>query len=246
LDLQLAATVYPDVKFRVIGPSKKLPSSLTPLDFNPRHISNMMKLGHYDAVDVVKSEAMLSGPKKFSDLIQNQEFQKYHGFNKLRIPSFTDDVKPILPTQTCHALVIGGGGDKGSYEAGVISGLADYLDPVKSQWHIVTGTSAGALNTFGLSMFSIGEEKAAAAYLKDKWSTLSADHVYELWPIQKGGLFKRPRALFQGLVKHSGVYNTDPEEATLKVIIDEKRILNSDRALYVGATDLSTGLYTVF
>ena len=134
----------------------------------------------------------------------------------------------------------------GSYEAGVISGLADYLDPVKRQWHIVTGTSAGALNTFGLSMFSIGEERAGADYLKDKWSTLSADHVYELWPIQKGGLFRYPRALFQGLVKHSGIYNTAPEEASLHTIIDEKRILNSDRALYVGATDLSSGLYTVF
>ena len=54
------------------------------------------------------------------------------------------------------------------------------------------------------------------------------------------------RSIYDGLFKESGLYNTTPEGVELAKLVDEAKVLASDRAVYAGATDLSTGLYSVF
>lgn len=55
----------------------------------------------------------------------------------------------------CLALAMSGGGAKGAFEAGALHGMYHGLDNVGStfDYDVVTGVSAGAINTMGLSVF---------------------------------------------------------------------------------------------
>lgn len=48
-----------------------------------------------------------------------------------------------------------GGGSKGAFEAGVLYGMYHGTENVGSKfdYDVITGVSAGAINTFGLSVF---------------------------------------------------------------------------------------------
>lgn len=63
-------------------------------------------------------------------------------------------------TGTCNALVLSGGANNGAWEAGVLWGLVNYGDPADFQWDVVTGVSAGAINTGLIVMYPPGEEVA--------------------------------------------------------------------------------------
>jgi predicted acylesterase/phospholipase RssA len=62
-------------------------------------------------------------------------------------------------TKSCKALAMSGGGSKGSYEAGVLYGLVTN-DPDKTNYayDVVTGVSAGSINTVAVSLFAPGDE----------------------------------------------------------------------------------------
>ena len=62
-------------------------------------------------------------------------------------------------TKSCKALAMSGGGSKGSYEAGVLYGLVNN-DPDKTNYayDVVTGVSAGSINTVAVSLFAPGDE----------------------------------------------------------------------------------------
>ena len=61
--------------------------------------------------------------------------------------------------KSCRALAMSGGGSKGSYEAGVLYGLVNN-DPDKSKYayDVVTGVSAGSINSIAVSLFAPGDE----------------------------------------------------------------------------------------
>jgi len=62
-------------------------------------------------------------------------------------------------SKSCRALAMSGGGSKGSYEAGVLYGLVNN-DPDKSKYayDVVTGVSAGSINSIAVSLFAPGDE----------------------------------------------------------------------------------------
>jgi predicted acylesterase/phospholipase RssA len=61
-----------------------------------------------------------------------------------------------------------GGGSKGSFEAGVMYGLVQNdPNPSKFEWDVVTGVSAGSLNTAVVTGFAIGQEKEMTEFLSD-------------------------------------------------------------------------------
>ena len=70
----------------------------------------------------------------------------------------------------CKALAMSGGGAKGSYEAGALWGLY-YTDTDKSkyQYDVVTGVSAGAINTAAVSLFAPGDEENMLNFLTEQW-----------------------------------------------------------------------------
>lgn len=100
----------------------------------------------------------------------------------------------------CYALALSGGGSIGSYEAGVLWGLVNNGTPGDYEWDVVSGVSAGAINSAAVSFFPPGNEAQMVQYLSDTWASLHDDDVYVKWT---GGIVT-------GLTMKSSIYNDDP------------------------------------
>lgn len=81
------------------------------------------------------------------------------------------------------ALMLGGGGARGAYQAGVLRGIAKRHPALRIP--ILTGISAGALNTIYLAQHP-GTLQHAAADLVRLWMTLSPEQVYDVKPVPLG------------------------------------------------------------
>ena len=77
-------------------------------------------------------------------------------YTALGIAALTQGVEAT--PRTCHALVLSGGGSNGAWEAGVIWGLVHYGNPDDFKWDVVSGVSAGAINSAGIGVWAPGEE----------------------------------------------------------------------------------------
>ncbi len=134
---------------------------------------------------------------------------------------------------TCHALVMSGGANKGAYEAGVISGLVSHLTPSEVTWDVVSGVSAGAMNTAGVCTHAVGDEVNMVDYLLNMWGNLTSDKIYVAWP---GGFL-------QGLTLESGLYDDTPLRTLIANVLNEKGI---HRRVVVSAVDSNTGKYSPY
>jgi predicted acylesterase/phospholipase RssA len=67
----------------------------------------------------------------------------------------------------CKALILSGGANNGAWEAGVIWGLLHNGDPKDYEWDVISGISAGSLNTAALSPWKIGREYEASEWLSE-------------------------------------------------------------------------------
>lgn len=137
------------------------------------------------------------------------------------------------PGGKCRGLALAGGGDKGAYQAGVISGLVSALPAGEAEYDVVTGVGCGALNALVFALSAPGSEATAAASLVSFWESSSYSDFYEDWT---GGLV-------EGLLEKSGLYNSAPLTATLTKLAGSG---NFGRQVVVGATDLVTGDYITF
>lgn len=81
------------------------------------------------------------------------------------------------------ALMLGGGGARGAYQAGVLRGIAKRHPHLRIP--ILTGISAGALNTIYLAAHP-GLLSSAASDLVRLWLTLSPEQVYDVKPFSLG------------------------------------------------------------
>ena len=71
-----------------------------------------------------------------------------------------------------------GGANKGAYEAGVIHGLSHLLNGTDSYYDVVTGVSAGALNSDAISMWAPNQAVAMSEWLVNFWKNTTNDMVY--------------------------------------------------------------------
>lgn len=132
--------------------------------------------------------------------------------------------------QTCKAITLSGGGSRGPYEAGVLWALANLSNPDQINWNVVSGISAGALNTFGFVQFPIGQELAMANYLINISQSLNgSSSVYVEWPF----------GLIDGLLFEPGLFNTKPLYETL----EKFNRYGIHRNFSIGSTNLDTGLF---
>jgi predicted acylesterase/phospholipase RssA len=70
----------------------------------------------------------------------------------------------------CIALAMSGGGVKGAYEAGALYGMVhEAADKTQFEYDVVTGVSAGAINTAGVSLFKKGDEVNMVNILSERW-----------------------------------------------------------------------------
>ena len=57
---------------------------------------------------------------------------------------------------SCTALVLSGGGSNGAWEAGVFWGLLNYGEPDDFKYDVLSGISAGSINSLALVGWPIG------------------------------------------------------------------------------------------
>ena len=100
----------------------------------------------------------------------------------------------VVSNDKCRVLVLEGGGDKGSYQAGVLKAFAERLPKEEIEYDIITGISVGAINASFLSTFKKGDEINAFADINNKWENLDHSKVWEFWPITDN-IFKTPGIL---------------------------------------------------
>ena len=58
--------------------------------------------------------------------------------------------------ESCKALVMSGGGSNGAWEVGVFWGFVNYGNPDDFAYDVVTGVSAGSINTLGFAGWEVG------------------------------------------------------------------------------------------
>ena len=133
----------------------------------------------------------------------------------------------------CRILVLAGGGSLGAYQAGLLRGFLENDNPGNYTYEYISGASAGALNTLGLSMFAKGDEAAGADLLEQVWGNLTSDDQIFTWN-------KFPKSLFDD----TSIANSDPLRRLINQIMDEHG--PTKRKFIVGASDLNTGDHVAF
>jgi hypothetical protein len=131
----------------------------------------------------------------------------------------------------CRALVLGGGTDRGAFQAGAISGLISNLPYGEAQWDVVVGNGVGALNGLFVAKTPIGEELTANQTLYNWWMNFKRSMIYKPW---YGGKIV-------GYYKKTGLFNSAPLKETIGGIFDG----NFDRFYAVGITDLVSTKYFI-
>eukprot|EP01137_Pigoraptor_chileana_P026919 Opistho-2@8890 len=137
---------------------------------------------------------------------------------------------------TCHALALAGGGDRGAFEAGAMLGLIENLPADQVAWNVITGISAGAINTGALCQYKVGDEIAGVNWLVDQWLSIRKSDIYKDWPL----------GLVQGFFAESGLFDTSPLIDFLKSHVDFGNLTSSGRDCVVGATSLTEANYQQF
>jgi predicted patatin/cPLA2 family phospholipase len=134
----------------------------------------------------------------------------------------------------CHVLVLEGGGDKGAYQAGVISGLTSSLPDEDHQWQIVSGVSIGSINGAAMSIYEVGKEKEAAEFLLGTWRDITSwKQLYQNW--WGGPLY--------GLFYKSSLYDNAPAREYINSIVKDQEL---KRAYVAAATSVEDGRYDSF
>ena len=131
----------------------------------------------------------------------------------------------------CRALVLQGGGDKGSYQVGALSEMLSLI-PDEIHYDVVSGVSAGALNAAGFSQFPPGQEAQAIAFLLDVWRTITSSNVYQEY---RGGLIN-------GLLYEPSLFDTSP----LKDYLHEKFAQPIMRKISIGSVNADVGRFLRF
>jgi len=134
-----------------------------------------------------------------------------------------------------RALVLGGGGAKGAFQAGAFK----YLAEKGESFEIISGTSVGSLNGSFLAQYKLGQERQAAEDLVELWKETSTKTVYHKW--YYGVLGRLPFFLPTWLGGKTGMYNPAPLRKMLDSKLDVDRILSSGHRLRVSAININTG-----
>lgn len=144
-----------------------------------------------------------------------------------------------MPKQTSRpivGLVLPGGGARGAYQAGVLKAIAEISQGPGNPFHVIMGTSVGAINAVALASnartFRRGVRRIARL-----WSTLKTEHVYrtDLASIMVGGahwlLSLTPLARL-GLTPPRSLFDNAPLRDLVSEQIDLSRV---ERSIHAGA-----------
>lgn len=75
-----------------------------------------------------------------------------------------------------------GGANNGAWEAGVVWGLLHYGNPTDFEYDVITGVSAGALNTGMFATFAKGDELDMSEKISDVWASVQKNsEIFDTW-----------------------------------------------------------------
>ncbi len=143
------------------------------------------------------------------------------------------------------ALVLSGGGARGAYQAGVLKGMAEFID-IDYPFRVITGVSVGAINSTAIAAAS-GSFRQAVQALEDAWLDLSIDHVFQTSVGSLSWSFCRWLSLLlTGRVSLGvrGLFDTRPLHQYLSKHLPVSRIDANIEAGWLRALALSTTCYT--
>lgn len=118
-------------------------------------------------------------------------------------------------------------------------GLVHYGNPADYTWDVVTGVSAGAINTGAVMMFAPGDEIAMTEYLSDTWRSIDSPDIWLPRPGGKAGLV-------YSLFHEPSLLDDSPLVPTLTRIIEPFRETGIQRAFTLAAVDANTGEYVTW
>ena len=134
----------------------------------------------------------------------------------------------------CNALVLSGGSNNGAWEIGVMWGLANYGNTEDYYWDVVSGISAGAINTAGTAGFAPEEVLWMTQYLSDAWLDQTNDQVY----------IQRPGSLIDIAFREPSFLDDSPGLDHIRDIMSYTN--DFARRVSVAAVDVGTGEFVVF
>lgn len=134
-------------------------------------------------------------------------------------------------------IALGGGGDRGAYEAGVIKGLVEHQTPDKVRYEVVTGISAGAINAAAFSQFKIGDEVRAKDFLLQKWKETKKEDIYKNWS---------PGGIVEGFFLKPGLFDHSPLKTYIEKNVNIDNLRNSGKTVIIGASNIAKNQFTIF
>jgi len=105
--------------------------------------------------------------------------------------------------------------------------MVQSLPPQEVAYDVISGISAGGLNAIAISFFEKGDEKNAAEFLKNIWSTIRKENVWKTW-----GFFHNP------ITGEKGLLDTSPLRSYLTNLANANTV---KRRFTVGTTDVIKG-----
>ncbi len=171
--------------------------------------------------------------------------------------------EPHCVSESPVGLILTGGGARAAYQAGVLAGVLEVLDPHRSPdfcspFSIICGTSAGAVNAAAYAC-QAHDPHAALDGMRRMWSTLSTGKVYHAdgWRLLRTGLrwFGMLAAgwLAPGLRSHQprSLLDNAPLEQLLNEVLDFEQLRRNLHngvldALAITASGYTTGEHITF
>ena len=137
----------------------------------------------------------------------------------------------------CRALSMSGGGALGAYEAGALWGIFNSIpDKTEFEYDVVTGVSAGSLNTLGVAVYPKGQEQAMVDDLTYRWSHLTQGDLLKDWS---------PFGKVTGLATKTGIWDDSP---LYNYLTDFMKTHNNTfhRKWVVSSVNVETGSYMTY
>ena len=125
-----------------------------------------------------------------------------------------------------------GGSNNGAWEIGVLWGLAHYGNPTDYYWDVVSGISAGSINTAGLAGWKPEEVLEMTEYMSDAWLGISTD---DIWVVRPGA---------QHILNEPSIFDDAGALETIRDIMSVKTEFG--RRVSVSCVDINTGDFTEF
>ena len=128
-----------------------------------------------------------------------------------------------------------GGANYGAWEAGIIWGLTHYGNPEDFAWNVITGVSAGGINTAATAVFNVGDEVKMTEYISEVWQNTTTQKIWVNWPEGPvAAVFNKP-----------GLLDTTPAvEWFSSVILPYEKF--SDRKIAIASANVDNGDYEIF